>query len=109
MIGHRRNAGGDERFSQFVDPLARAGIDHACLAAPFADQLDDAGLGILALALGGEDEIGPVETVDDFGGIVAMEFAPDVVAGPGAGGRSEERRVGQECVSTFRSRLSSYL
>src|SRR3546814_4246329 len=47
LIGHRRNAGGDERFSQFVDPLARAGIDHACLAAPFADQLDDAGLGIL--------------------------------------------------------------
>src|SRR3546814_13427537 len=29
-------------------------------------------------------------------------------AGPAAGGRSEERRVGKECVSTCRSRWSPY-
>src|SRR3546814_15229350 len=51
------------------------------------------------------------------GGVVAggrLELALEVVAGLSrrnherAGGRSEERRVGKECVSTCRSRWSPY-
>src|SRR3546814_17531234 len=42
------------------------------------------------------------------GALSILDPAEDGVFGPGSNGRSEERRVGKECVSTCRSRWSPY-
>src|SRR3546814_5828761 len=42
------------------------------------------------------------------GALSILHPAEDGVFGPGSNGRSEERRVGKECVSTCRSRWSPY-
>src|SRR3546814_3415533 len=42
------------------------------------------------------------------GGIAQAPPAPETAAAPAAANRSEERRVGKECVSTCRSRWSPY-
>src|SRR3546814_7828447 len=54
-------------------------------------------------------EPAPIRKVGDEPGLIALESAPSPVEGHVlAPTRSEERRVGKECVSTCRSRWSPY-
>src|SRR3546814_20501293 len=78
--------------------------------------LDQHLLGHVALVLGGGVEVaragGGLELdffADTFGHVVLLdvnEGGPDQASSPRARRRSEERRVGTECVSTCRSRWS---
>src|SRR3546814_12232395 len=52
------------------------------------------------------DKAGPVSALLKLGGGRGLSLAPEPGAVPAA--RSEERRVGKECVSTCRSRWSPY-
>src|SRR3546814_3918986 len=52
--------------------------------------------------------IGAVIRLDDAAAFVDQEIGGHQVAGVEPGERSEERRVGKECVSTCRSRWSPY-
>src|SRR3546814_17274639 len=67
----------------------------------------------IATALAGVPTAAAIEPVDDDRHQVVVQVddarsAPDVVADAGGEPRSEERRVGKECVSTCRSRWSPY-
>src|SRR3546814_12156234 len=79
-------------------------------------ELDRALLGPLGLEDRGrvpavEAELGVGVVVDDDDLVLASEvdeLLEEVEVDAGGGGRSEERRVGKECVSTCRSRRSPY-
>src|SRR3546814_6771482 len=85
------------------------GVQTCALPICLAPDRERVGYGLAAL--GGVDDVGDLavlDQVDDvrtaFGHLVDMRALQAVLAQP----RSEERRVGKECVSTCRSRWSPY-
>src|SRR3546814_11215723 len=78
--------------------MRRVDGDAGLLGRPFDDDAGDAGLGQTLLEILADLQILVQQT-----GILLVAGIPARV--PGAVDRSEERRVGKECVSTCRSRL----
>src|SRR3546814_17695742 len=83
-----------EEVCRFANVLKRAGVGRGDRVTLYLPMIPEAAFAMLACA-----RLGAIHSVV-FGG-----FSPEALAGR-ITDRSEERRVGTECVSTFRSRWS---
>src|SRR3546814_778785 len=95
-----------------LEPTDKTGLRHLDAVISMAHGEDeDSANGNFSIMVGANrslDAKGSYRGYAAFGKVVAgMDVVTRMLALP-TGGRSEERRVGKECVNTFRSRWSPY-
>src|SRR3546814_15841042 len=98
LVFHRHHAAGERRRLEEVVEAEEVGEAEIILGGPVAIRIE--GDGGVAL-------VGGRPVVEDGETVAALQLDLHAVIVPGRG-RSEERRVGKECVSTCRARWSPY-